>query len=792
MNDKIENVISKMKLEDKIRLCSGASFWTTKAMPEYGIPSITLSDGPHGLRKQEQSDDMLGLNKSLPATCFPSAVTLGSSWDVKLAGEVGKAIAEEAKANEVSLVLGPGACIKRNPLCGRNFEYFSEDPYLTGKLAASYIKEAQKDGIGTSLKHFATNNQEFKRFSSDSVVDERALREIYLTGFEIAVKEGRPATVMCAYNKLNGIHCSNNKELLTTILRDEWGFDGLVVTDWGAIYDRLEGFKAGADLSMPGGSGYMEQEVYDAIKAGTLSEAYIDKAARRVLKLVFNATYALEHKSSVDYLESHHLLAKKVAESGAVLLKNDDSLLPLKPNAKVALIGHMAKAIRYQGAGSSHIVPTRLNQIIDVFSSFVYADGCDEKGNASQEGLEEAAKAASSADVAIVFAGLPSHYESEGFDRENLKMSQGHIDMIEAVAKANANTVVVLFSGGVLELPWIDKVKAVLYMGLSGQAGAEAVYELIYGKANPSGKLAETWPLSYEDCITKDFYGHRDAHYMESVYVGYRYYDKAKKDVRFPFGYGLSYTNFSYSDLKIEKEKVTFNLTNVGDKAGSEVVQLYITSTDSAIFRPEKELKRFEKVFLNPGETKAVSFCLDERCFAIWSDGWVVPEQVYKVLIGSSSRDIRLEGEIKVSGVSLSVPSWQKGSWYETLEGAPKVAEWEAMLERKVPEEMPRKGFYTLNETIEEMSETSLIMKYAYKSIEKAIAKDFSGKSDYDNPDFRMRMSGCVDSSLAALIVNGGSRNYQMQGLLDMANGHYLKGLKKLRKKYTVPGESEN
>ena len=485
----IEKILSQMTLEDKIVLCSGANFWQTKKYEKYGIPSLFMCDGPHGLRKQEDAADMLGVNKSRPATCFPAEVTSAGSWDPELLTEIGAAIGEEAKEQGVGLVLGPGANLKRNPLCGRNFEYFSEDPYLAGKLAAGFIRGAEAQGVGTSLKHFAANSQELSRFTSDSVMDGRTLRELYLTAFEIAVKEGKPSTVMCAYPKLNGTHCSDHKELLTEILRSEWGFDGMVVTDWGAMNDRIEGFRAGCDLNMPGGSDYMEKEVLQAVKDGTLPERCVDDSASRVLKLVFRAAETLSKKAACDY-EAHHALAKRAAAEGAVLLKNESSILPLKPGAKIAVVGAMAKELRYQGAGSSHINPTKLPQPLELLPGAVYAPGCDEKGSTTDALLQEVQNVARKAENVVVFAGLPAQCESEGFDRDNLKMPEGHRKMIEAAAQANPNTVVVLLCGSVVECPWAEKVKAILYMGLPGQAGGEAIADLLYGRANPGGKLA--------------------------------------------------------------------------------------------------------------------------------------------------------------------------------------------------------------------------------------------------------------------------------------------------------------
>ena len=772
----IEKILSQMTLEDKIVLCSGANFWQTKKYEKYGIPSLFMCDGPHGLRKQEDAADMLGVNKSRPATCFPAEVTSAGSWNPELLTEIGAAIGEEAKEQGVGLVLGPGANLKRNPLCGRNFEYFSEDPYLAGKLAAGFIRGAEAQGVGTSLKHFAANSQELSRFTSDSVMDGRTLRELYLTAFEIAVKEGKPSTVMCAYPKLNGTHCSDHKELLTEILRSEWGFDGMVVTDWGAMNDRIEGFRAGCDLNMPGGSDYMEKEVLQAVKDGTLPERCVDDSASRVLKLVFRAAETLSKKAACDY-EAHHALAKRAAAEGAVLLKNESSILPLKPGAKIAVVGAMAKELRYQGAGSSHINPTKLPQPLELLPGAVYAPGCDEKGSTTDALLQEVQNVARKAENVVVFAGLPAQCESEGFDRDNLKMPEGHRKMIEAAAQANPNTVVVLLCGSVVECPWAEKVKAILYMGLPGQAGGEAIADLLYGRANPGGKLAESWPYRYEDVPSSGIYGKTtDALYQEGVYVGYRYYDKAGVPVRWPFGYGLSYTEFAYSDLTVEDDTVTVAVRNTGKRAGAEVVQLYLTAPQDGLHRPVRELKGFQKVHLQPGESETVRFALTRRSFAVWQDGWKVPGGTYTVCIGG------LTAEIKKSGDDLSIPAWQKGSWYEHCAGKPNPADWERMLGHSYTPPVLKKGSFTMDNTVMEMKDYSLVMKIMFKAVESTVAKGFGGKKDYENPDFRMMMNASAGAPLRSMQISGGMKGGVLPGMLEMANGHFLRGIWKMIK----------
>ena len=772
----IEKILQQMTTEDKIALCSGENFWETKKYEKYGIPSLFMCDGPHGLRKQEDVADMLGVNASRPATCFPAEVTAAGSWDPELLADIGAAIGEEARQQGIGLVLGPGANLKRNPLCGRNFEYLSEDPYLAGKLAAGYIRGMEATGVSSSLKHLAVNSQEKSRFTSDSVLDARTLRELYLTAFEIAVREGKPATVMCAYPKLNGVHCSDSKVLMTDILRTEWGFDGTVVTDWGAMNDRIAGFRAGCDLSMPGGSDYMEKETLQAVKDGTLPESCVDDSARRMLKLVQRAVETLSGEASCDY-EAHHDLARRAAMEGAVLLKNEDGILPLNENASVAVIGAMAKSLRYQGAGSSHINPTKLSQPLDFLPGAVYAPGCDERGDTTDALLAEAQAAARQAEAAVVFAGLPGRYESEGFDRDDMKLPAGHLRMIEAVAAANPNTVVVLLCGSTVECPWADSVKAVLYMGLSGQAGGEAAAELLYGRANPGGRLAESWPYTYEDVPSSEIYGKTvDALYQEGIYVGYRYYDKARVPVRWPFGHGLSYTEFAYSGLTVDGDTVSVTVRNTGKRAGAEVAQLYLEAPQDGLHRPLRELKGFRKVFLQPDESQTVRFTLTDRSFALWQDGWKIPAGQYTVSIGGLTATIDKHGD------TLPIPAWQTDSWYERCTGKPNPVDWEGMLGRHYEPPVLKKGSFTMDNTVMEMKDYSLIMKIMFKAVEATIAKGFGGKKDYENPEFRMLMNSSAGSPLRSMMISGGMKGGVLPGMLEMANGHFFRGIWKMIK----------
>lgn len=769
-----DNILQQMTLEDKIALCSGRSFWETKHWEKYAIASLFMCDGPHGLRKQEDAADMLGVHASREATCFPAEVTTAGSWDPQLLEAIGGAIGEEAVQQGVGLVLGPGANLKRNPLCGRNFEYFSEDPYLAGKLAAGVIRGMEAKGVGTCLKHFAVNSQEYRRFTSDSVLDDRTLRELYLTAFEIAVREGKPASVMCAYPKRNGVHCSDDKVLLTDILRTEWGFDGAVITDWGAMHDRIEAFRAGCDLNMPGGSGYMEREALQAVRSGALPEACVDASARRVIRLALRGAETAQTAVPCD-LDAHHALARRAAVEGAVLLKNDGALLPLAETTTLAVIGAMAKEMRVQGAGSSHIHPTRLSQPLAHLPGAVYAPGCDGNGETNEALLAQARTAAGSAQAAVVFAGLPARDESEGFDRAHMKMPAGQIQMIEAVAAANPNTVVVLCCGSAVECPWADSVKAILYMGLPGQAGGEAAADLLYGRANPGGRLAESWPYRYEDVPSSEIYDKTtDALYQEGIYVGYRYYDKAGVAVRWPFGYGLSYTSFSYADLQVDGRRVTVTVENTGPRAGAEVVQLYLAPPQGGLHRPLRELRGFQKVFLEPGARQSVTFWLEDRSFALWQDGWKIPGGRYQVCVGG------LTAWLEQAGQTLPAPAWQAGSWYEHCQGKPSRETWERMLGRRYQPPQLKKGQFTLENTVEEMQAYSLVMKLMYLATETVIAKNFGGKKDYSNPEFRMMMAASAGGPLRSMQISGGMSDGLTQGLLEMANGHYLRGLRRM------------
>ena len=661
-----ELLLKKLTLEEKCALLSGAETFKTRGMPEHGIPQIWLSDGPHGLRKQAGESDHLGLNPSVPATCFPTASAVANSWDAALGEEIGAALGEEAAAQEVSVVLGPGLNMKRNPLCGRSFEYFSEDPYLAGKLAAGYIRGIQSKGVAACPKHFAVNSQETRRMASDSIVDERTLREIYLTGFEIAVKEGHPRSIMSSYNLVNGTYANENKHLLMDILRGEWGFDGAVITDWGGSNDHALGVKNGSTLEMPAPGGDSVRELLAAVESGKISESDIDARLSELLPLVFDTKAALDAAPREFDAAAHHALARRAAEESLVLLKNEGSLLPLAAGTKVAVIGDFAKNPRYQGAGSSMVNSTQVDVLLDKLidselNVIGYQQGFDRHGKPDAALQKSACELATQADTVILCMGLDEIAESEGLDRSNLRLAQNQVDLLQAVAAVNPKIVVVLYSGSVVETPWLDNCQSLLYAALGGQAGAGAVADALTGKVNPCGKLAETWPLAYADIPSAaDFATRRKTvEYREGLYIGYRYFTTAEKAVRFPFGYGMSYTTFAYSDMAADEQGVSFTVTNTGSVAGTEIVQLYVAKKNSELFRPAKELKGFARVTLAPGEKQRITITLDDKAFRFWNvkaNRWEIEGGEYELLVGASVEDIRLCEKISVHGTATVHP----------------------------------------------------------------------------------------------------------------------------------------
>ena len=661
-----ELLLKKLTLEEKCALLSGAETFKTRGMPEHGIPQIWLSDGPHGLRKQAGESDHLGLNPSVPATCFPTASAVANSWDAALGEEIGAALGEEAAAQEVSVVLGPGLNMKRNPLCGRSFEYFSEDPYLAGKLAAGYIRGIQSKGVAACPKHFAVNSQETRRMASDSIVDERTLREIYLTGFEIAVKEGHPRSIMSSYNLVNGTYANENKHLLMEILRGEWGFDGAVITDWGGSNDHALGVKNGSTLEMPAPGGDSVRELLAAVESGKISESDIDARLSELLPLVFDTKAALDAAPREFDAAAHHALARRAAAESLVLLKNEGSLLPLAAGSKVAVLGDFAKNPRYQGAGSSMVNSTQVDVLLDKLidselNVIGYQQGFDRHGKPDAALQKSACELATQADTVILCMGLDEIAESEGLDRSNLRLAQNQVDLLQAVAAVNPKIVVVLYSGSVVETPWLDNCQALLYAALGGQAGAGAVADALTGKVNPCGKLAETWPLTYADVPSAaDFATRRKTvEYREGLYIGYRYFTTAEKAVRFPFGYGMSYTTFAYSDMAADEQGVSLTVTNTGSVAGTEIVQLYVAKKNSELFRPAKELKGFARVTLAPGEKQRITIMLDDKAFRFWNvkaNRWEIEGGEYELLVGASVEDIRLCEKISVHGTATVHP----------------------------------------------------------------------------------------------------------------------------------------
>jgi len=701
MKRDIDGIIAALTLEEKASLCSGKDFWTTKAVERLGILSWMMTDGPHGLRKQGTDSDHLGLNNSVPATCFPSGAGLAATWNRELLEDVGKALGREAKAEGVGVILGPAVNIKRSPLCGRNFEYYSEDPYLAGELAKHHIRGVQSQGVGASLKHFAVNNQESNRMVVDAVVDERSLREIYLPAFETAVKEAQPWTVMCSYNKINGSYSSENPWLLTTLLREEWGHEGIVVTDWGACDDRVAGLAAGQDLEMPGSGGLNDAEIVAAVRGGTLDEAKLDRAVRRNLELTFKVLDNRDTCARVDTganydHDAHYRLARKVAAESMVLLKNEAGTLPLARQARIAFIGAFARTPHHQGGGSSHINPTGMDdafeeavKLVGVDSRITYAPGYSLKGgDPDQALLDEAKKTAAGADVAVLFIGLTDDIESEGFDRKDMRLPAAHDALVEAMLEVQKNVVVVLSNGSPVEMPWIDRVSAVLEGYLGGQAWGGAVADLLFGYLSPSGKLAETFPRRLEDNPSfLNFPGEpKRVEYREGLYVGYRYYDAASVKPLFPFGHGLSYSSFEYSELSVDKSDIhdtetihlSLNVKNTGSVEAKEIVQVYVGDLKASVQRPLRELKAFTKVHLAPGETRTVEFELGKRAFAYWSPvhgDWVVETGEFVLAVGASSRDLRLRAVIRIESSAEDKRVWDLNSCLGDLAGNPWAAD---------------------------------------------------------------------------------------------------------------------
>lgn len=782
-------IISTMTLEQKAGLCSGKDFWNTKGFAEPNIPSIMMADGPHGLRKENNEDASLGMKLSYPATAFPPAVNLASSWNTDLAYKMGECLADQCKDQEVSIILGPGTNIKRSPLCGRNFEYLSEDPYLAGKMSRKYIEGAQDNNIGTSLKHFCANNQEKLRMTVSAYIDERTLREIYLPAFEEAVK-AQPYTVMCSYNRLNGVYMSDNKRLLTDILRDEWGYKGIVVSDWNAVNDRVEGIKAGMDLEMPSSGGENDNLIVKAVKNGTLTMEELDKVVYRLLKLVLTCDQQREKDYSADYEKAHNL-ACKIAEESIVLLKNNNNILPWSSNDDdIAVIGNLAKEFRYQGSGSSLINPYKLVSFTDyldtIGAKYTFEPGYNRVGNAlNQDLLSKAVALAKSKEKVVLFIGLTSDYESEGYDRSHMSIPEPHIELINQVCTANPNTTVVLLGGSPVEMPWIDKVNCLVNAYLPGEAGGEAIYNIIYGKVNPSGKLAETYPIKLEDHISSQYFpmGPNSVEYREGIYVGYRYYDTAGKPVRFPFGYGLSYTTFEYSDLEVDGYNVSYTITNTGKYDGAEVSQIYIKDNDPKVFKANKELKGFNKTFLKAGESKRVSYTLDFRSFAFYNteaSDWFATNGKYTIMVGSSCEDIRLS---QVVDMKFDIPEQEIRNYkdicpiYYDIANATQIDsdQFLALYDGEIQSNLPKKrGEFDRNTTIGELRCCligKIIMLVAPSLIKSQVP-------DADMTTMIMLQQGMTEMPMRALrgVSSGLISTVMLDGFVLWGNKHRLKG----------------
>lgn len=793
---KHEDLISQLTLEEKVSLLSGKDFWQTMNIDHINLPSAFLSDGPSGLRKQAAAADNLGLNPSVPATCFPSSATTANSWNPEMAYLMGKVIGEEAASHQVSLLLGPGLNMKRNPMCGRNFEYFAEDPYLAGKMAGQYVAGVQSNGIGSCVKHFAANNQETKRMATDSVIDERALREIYLTAFEIAIKEGNAKAVMSSYNKLNGTYTNENQHLLVDILRNEWGYDGVIVTDWGGENDRCEGLKATNELEMPSTAGETNIDVYNAVMEGKLEEHYIDEAIDRLMDFVLEVAANLKDKEPGFDKEAHHAAALEVARETVVLLKNDNNILPLKKGTKVALIGDFADKPRYQGAGSSIVNPLKVETALECskeeeFGLEVvgYEPGFKRFGKKSKGLIKKANKLAEQADVAVLFLGLDEFSESEGLDRKTLAIPQNQLDLVAELSKGKTPIVVVLSAGSPIELPFVDNVAAVLHGYLGGEAGARATLEVLSGKVNPSGKLSETLPVSYEDCPSKEFFGDGEAdfvEYRESVFIGYRYYLTAGVPCKYPFGYGLSYTTFEYSDLKVGEKGVSFKIKNTGAVAGKEVAQMYIGLKDSMVFRPAHELKGFSKVYLEPGEEKEVEIPFDEysfRYFNVASNKWEVEKGDYDIYVGPSSAELPLTAVYHQDGTEAPAPYDKEklATYFSGNVGHVEKDEFTALIGRElVSERVYVKKNRMVVTPLTSVSDMRHAKGWFGRFFERAIRHVIKLFPHIGQRALANTMTmGIYYTPLRNMSrASGGMISWpELQGLITMFNGHFWKGL---------------
>lgn len=777
---KHEDILAKMTLEEKAAILSGATTWTSRAVKSQNIPSIFLSDGPSGIRKQEGAADHLGLNESIPATCFPSAATVANSWDEELGEEIGKALGEEAAAMGVDVLLGPGLNMKRSPLCGRNFEYFSEDPYLAGKMAAAYIRGIQSQGICACPKHFAVNSQEERRMAMNAVVDERTLREIYLTGFEIALKESGAKTIMTSYNEVNGVYANENKHLLVDILREEWGFDGMVVTDWGASNDHTAGVAARSNLEMPAPGLDSAREVIEAVRNGALSMTELDQCVDDLLDVILDLQEKKRVRPTKFDRTAHHELCRKAASESVVLLKNKRNILPLKAGTKVAVIGDFAFEARFQGAGSSMVNPTKIDTIIGNIDNYDLkvvgiSRGYQRSGSADRVLKEEAVSLAKKADVILFFFGLDEMSESEGLDRTHMRIHSNQIDLLKALAKTNRYIVGVLSGGAPIEMPWEKGCQALLHGYLNGQAGALAILDILTGAINPSGHLNETYPEKYEDTPAFPYYPakQRNSEYREGLYIGYRYYETAKIPVKYPFGYGLSYTTFAYSDLEIAETRVTFTLTNTGNFDGTEVVQLYVGKADAKVFRPVKELKGFARVSLKTGESKEVSIRFDDKTFRYWNvktNAWEIEEGTYEITIGSNVSDDALAGLIVKSGTTEEFPCMPKDlpSYYSGRIREVDDTEYEKLLGMTIPD-----GTWNGKLNINDAFCQLYYAKNPFARLAYGILNHMKKRSELKGkPDLNILFVYNMPFRALAKVTGGMVNMKMVQGIVNFANGH--------------------
>ena len=785
---KYQDIIEKMTIEEKAAFLSGKGEWQTREFDRLGIPSIFCSDGPHGIRKQAGAGDHLGLNASLPATCFPTAATIANSWDEKLGEELGETLGEEAMSQGVNVLLGPGLNIKRSPLCGRNFEYFSEDPYLAGKMAASYVRGIQSKGVYACPKHYAVNSQELRRMAMDSVLDERTLREIYLTGFEIAVKEGKAKTIMSAYNEVNGTYANENKHLLTDILRDEFGFDGIVITDWGASNDHALGVAAGSNLEMPNPGLDSARELIAAVESGKISIEDVDARVDELLDAVMTLYVNAQNKKDGFDVEAHHKVARRAAEESTVLLKNEENILPLKPGAKVAIIGDFAFAPRYQGAGSSMVNPTKIETVSEIIGRYDLqvvgsSRGYSRSGADDAATKKEAMDIAAKADVVLFFFGLNEDSESEGMDRTHMRIPQNQINLLQELGQVNPNLVGVISAGSAIEMPWHHYFKALLHCYLNGQAGAGAVLSILTGDANPSGKLSETIPRRYEDTPAYRYYPskERTSEYRESLYVGYRYYDTAEIPVLYPFGFGLSYTDFEYSDINVTEDGVSFTLTNAGKRDGAEISQLYVSLPSANVFRPKKELKGFSKVFLRAGESKKVTIAFDDKTFRYWNvktNKWEVEGGEYQIMIGASSTDIRLLAGIKKAATTDVLPYEKEAlsTYYSGKIQTVSDKEFETLLGRPIPDGK-WSGQLSANDAICQLYYAkSGLARFAYNRL-TAIKKKADSKG---KPDLNILFIYNMPFRAMAKMTGGAVSMDMVDGIVTLVNGRFFKGLGKI------------